>query len=66
MVKVNIDSLKDSTGQPLDIKPINLEDTDDAGDDDEVFIIQYPLGRRQCFSSYTCFYADGKSMISAV
>ena len=66
MVKVNIDSLKDGTGQPLGIKPINLDNTVDASDDDEVSIIQYPRGGDLCFSSYVCFYTDGKPMTNVV
>jgi len=64
MVKVNTNSLKDSIGQSLGIKPINLDDTVDAGDDDVVFIIQYPQGKDQYFSTSVCFFADGKSLIN--
>ena len=64
MVKVNTDSLKRSIGS---IKPINLDDTVDAVNyDDMVYIIQYPGGRKQHIAFSVCFYTDGKPMIRII
>ena len=60
IAKVNTNSLKDSTGQPLDIIPINLTDTIDIAEGDMVIVIQHPNGGLKGQSISTVVEVIGK------
>ena len=63
IAKVNTDymnSLKDSAGQPLGIKPIDLTDTVDVSEGHVVSVIQHPKGQPRSISSYTITRIIGK------